>query len=78
MNIRYLRSIFFMVAAMLIFSGCGGKKRTSADLSRLSVGMTREQVREAIGEPDEVRGSTVDKDGNVISLWSYDVYRHGK
>lgn len=78
MNIRYLISIFFIVPAMLIFSGCGRKRRTSADLRRLSVGMTKKQVREVIGEPDEVRGSTVDKDGNVISVWSYDVYRHGK
>jgi outer membrane protein assembly factor BamE (lipoprotein component of BamABCDE complex) len=78
MKIRNLMLIAFIIPAMIVLSGCGGKRRTSADLSRLSVGMTRERVREVIGEPDEVRGSTVDKEGNVISLWSYDVYRQGR
>ena len=78
MNRKSLIITALIIPAVLLISGCGGKRRTSADLSRLSVGMTKEQVREVIGEPDEVRGSTVDKKGNVVSLWSYNVYRRGR
>ena len=44
-------------------------------LSQLQLLMTQEQVRTSIGEPDEVRGSLKNVDGDIVTVWQYDLYR---
>lgn len=43
-------------------------------LSQLDLLMTQDEVRESIGDPDEVRGSVINVDGDVVSVWQYDLY----
>ena len=78
-NPSYLLFVF-ITPAVLFLSGCSARsrRRTSADFAQLSIGMTKEQVRDVLGTPDEVRGSTADQAGNITSVWSYNVYRKGK
>jgi outer membrane protein assembly factor BamE (lipoprotein component of BamABCDE complex) len=75
MNKRIFSLSMLIIPMLILLSGCGRRRRTSADFSKLSIGMTKAQVIEVLGEPDEVRGSTIEKAGNVTSVWSYDVYK---
>jgi hypothetical protein len=74
-----MRSIFLVA---LIFSavssfGCGVTiplSQNKEKLSSLQLNQTQQQIRQAIGEPDEVRGSVRNVDGDIVTVWEYDLY----
>jgi hypothetical protein len=63
---------------MLLQCGCGVAVPLSYNkekLSQLQILMTQQQVRTFIGDPDEVRGSLKNIDGDIVTVWQYDLYR---
>ena len=38
------------------------------------IGMTMDEVKEAIGEPDEIRGSIKNDNAETITVWQYNLY----
>lgn len=63
----------FMVPLLLILAGCGGSRVKYNDFGKISIGMSKEQVRNKLGEPNIIRGATSDNQGNVTDLWQYHV-----
>lgn len=43
-------------------------------LSELELLMTQQKVRSRVGDPDEVRGSIKNVDGDIVTVWQYDLY----
>ena len=67
---------------LLIFSlyGCSGTTilgtpryiwRGAPDFEKISLGMTKEDVRKAIGPANLVRGAIYAKDGAQVEVWEY-------
>ncbi len=56
--------------AILIFSiaGCGG---FSTKMNRLSVNMSKDEVRALFGSNFTAKASKVDANGNVLDLWEF-------
>lgn len=44
-------------------------------LSQLELLMTQQQIRTLISDPDEVRGSLKNVDGDIVTVWQYDLYK---
>ena len=43
-------------------------------LTKLDLLMSKNDVRIRIGEPDEIRGSITNVDGDIVTVWQYDLY----
>lgn len=56
----------------IFFIGCAGA--TDTKLSDVSLGMSKSQVKEVMGNPDVVRGSVINKYNQVIEVWQYKLY----
>lgn len=69
MNIRYFFFAAFIIPAIVILSGCGVRKKSL--LLKLSSGMTKEEVKLKIGQPDEIRNPVTVSNGDVIDIWEY-------
>ena len=72
MNEKLVNIVFKIGATfllcLLLLSNCA----TSAqNLRKVSIGMTKDQVAENLGEPTVVRGSIMNKYGQVIEVWEY-------
>jgi hypothetical protein len=68
-----LRLISIVCILGMLVNGCGiilPLTKNTSKLSKLKISMTTEEVKEAIGEPDEVRGSR----GQTV-VWQYDLYK---
>jgi hypothetical protein len=59
---------YTVVLALVLIAGCA----TTSQFIRLQIGMTKNQVIEAIGEPDLARGSLQNKYGQLVEVWEYD------
>jgi hypothetical protein len=68
LNTRSLILMVFLIPAMLILSGCRRKKSL---LLNLSVGMSKNEVKSKIGQPDEILTPMTDSKGNIIEIWEY-------
>ena len=71
-----LAAILFCLT--LLQCGCGVAVPFSYNkekLSQLQILMTQQQVRRFIGDPDEVRGSLKNVDGDILTVWQYDLYK---
>lgn len=54
------------------------QKRDAGKLVNLELGMGKLRVRhEVLGEPSAVRGSIINKHGQRIEVWEYDLYKEG-
>jgi len=82
MNVRFFVSLFLVI----VLGGCirGHKMRhtfghslKSEALSRVSIGMTKDDVKVAIGRPDIVRGSIINDNNQIIEVWEYYVLTGG-
>jgi len=69
---KQLRLIVIVCILGVLVNGCGvfiPLAKNTNKLSKLSLNMTTEEVKEAIGEPDEVRGAL-----NQTVTWQYNLY----
>ena len=66
--------MFILIIAVSLSSilGCSSTKSTKR-LSRISLDMTKDEVRDNLGEPTVVRGSLKNKHGEVIEVWEYEL-----
>lgn len=62
--------IIFLIVVISLFSGCGVRKRDL--LTKLSPGMTKKEVQNKIGKPDEI-SCLITKDNKVIDIWKYNL-----
>jgi len=62
-----IRASMFLII-LLLLPACA---RTTARLERLELGMTQEEVREAMGKPNAVRGNVPLKNGETLEVWEY-------
>lgn len=62
---------------VLVFAGCGITVPVNNSVEKLSLielRMSKEKVKTAIGDPNEVRGSIVNEDNDVVTVWQYNLY----
>lgn len=67
---KLFTSLLIAAISLTSFVGCSTTKSTKK-LSRISLDMTKEEVRDNMGEPTVVRGSLKNKHGEVIEVWEY-------
>jgi hypothetical protein len=65
-----LAVLLIATVAFASFVGCSTTKSTKR-LSRISLDMTKDEVRDSMGEPTVVRGSLKNKHGETIEVWEY-------
>ena len=61
-----LISFFVIIILSFGLSGCGG---VGQKINRMSINMSKDEVRSLIGSNFVAKGSKVDADGNVLDLW---------
>lgn len=66
-----LRFIGCSVLCVALVAGCYALKTR---LLNLNLGMTKSEVISAMGNPSAVRGSIVNKYGQQIEVWEYELY----
>jgi hypothetical protein len=62
------QKIIPVLILLLFLSGCA---TSASNLKKVSLGMTKDQVEETLGEPTVARGSIMNKYGQVILVWEY-------
>ena len=70
----------FLFLFVMSIIGCGiyqPLRKSSTKLSYLKIGMTKNEVQQNIGNPDEVRGSVTNVDGDIVTVWEYAFYSKG-
>jgi hypothetical protein len=65
--------LYGLLLVTLILSACAPR---ATNLSRISLDMSKNEVRRQIGEPHVVRGSIRNKYSEVIDVWEYHFYRY--
>jgi len=50
---------------------------TTGKLRNLELDMRQDEVRDVLGEPDAVRGSIFNEDGQLVELWEYGLFKTG-
>jgi hypothetical protein len=68
-NLRLLA----LAGIMLLLAPACGRKKQAGQLLSLQKDMTMGQVSLHMGEPDTVAASCVDKKGNEIDIWEYNL-----
>lgn len=72
---RYHSKMRFLPSAGMIclalFTGCTSDSVPSQRLETISIGMTRQEVVERLGQPRVVRGSIQNKHGQVVEIYEY-------
>ena len=77
MSIR-LFFISLVIAPMIILlSGCSNIRMASS-LNKLSLGISKQEVEDKIGKPDEVSTPIIDQYGDVVEIWYYNLARLDK
>lgn len=71
MNMRFIIKIGLFLPLLVLLSGCGIKQKKL--LNKLSIGMTKVEVKSKMGEPDEIHAPIKDNDGNVVDIWEYNL-----
>ena len=61
----------FAVIAALLTTGCASNIPSASQLRQISLGMSRNEVVSALGEPAVVRGSIRNKFDDIIEVWEY-------
>lgn len=67
---RQILIVAVTIAAFLT-AGCAGNTPNSSQLRQISLGMSKNEVVNSLGEPAVVRGSIRNKFGQVIEVWEY-------
>ncbi len=68
MKIQNLFFYAFTSIALISLSGCVRQKDS---LLKLSPHMTKSEVEQVMGEPDEIRCPVVTIKGDIIDIWEY-------
>jgi hypothetical protein len=63
------RQAFFLCIVMFCFSCAIGIKK----MNNLSLGMTKEEVKSAVGDNFIIRGGVVNKFNQSVEVWEYEV-----
>ena len=76
---RHPRVLLVLLSFILIMttSGCGvifPLVKNQDKLSQIKLKMTTMEVEAAMGKPNEVRGSVINIDGSVVTVWQYGLY----
>ena len=50
---------------------------TAKQFSKAFVGMSKEEARKTIGSPDALKGSIINKYGQLVEVWEYSRYKGG-
>lgn len=74
MNVPFIKGSFLLLILSLL-SGC---VRDRSLLSKLTVGMSKQQVKSKIGAPDVTHSPGINKKGELIDLWEYNLATHDK
>lgn len=72
---QMFKNIFFI--SLLFLFGCGIATPLSYNKDKLvylDIRMEKQKVIDLIGTPDEVRGSVKNVDGDIVTVWQYDLY----
>lgn len=77
---RLDKTLWIVIALAILSSGCAGvlywhdypkSQYRSLDMSKVSVGMSEEEVRKILGEPADVIGSRFYEEGHIIRVLQY-------
>ncbi len=71
---RVLRCYCLPIVIALLLSGCA----TTRSLESLSLGMTRAEVQRRMGSPGAARGALVNKYGQRVEVWEYQLSTTGQ
>jgi len=72
MSRRALRATAALSGLLLVLSGCyTGHGRAESRRELLKIGMSPEEVRDELGEPDEVAGMLDPQDSVPVVVWTY-------
>lgn len=66
-----MKKILLLLFPILLLPGCFQQIIPAKRLMRLSVGMSKEQVVNVLGEPNAFRGATVSANGETTELYEY-------
>ncbi len=64
-----IRRLIWSTLLMFTLVGCA----TTHNLERLSLNMTKDDVRQTVGGPTAVRGSLKNKYGEIVEVWEYEL-----
>lgn len=72
---------FLIIISLLIlglgYQGCGiiiPLTNNKDKLNQLELDMKKGEVIKVIGDPDEIRGSVKNVDGDIVTVWQYELY----
>ena len=66
---------FLLLLLPLLALGACSKKLSQKDLMKVTLGLSKNEIINHIGEPNVLRGSILNKHGQVIEVYEYDVKR---
>jgi len=67
-----MRAIAGLCAVITLLAGCTGGGTALPYFEKLKEGMTQDEVRKNLGEPDRVRGTDFPVEGQPILEWEYE------
>lgn len=70
-----MRQVFILVCLIILLAGC---VTTSSITSKLSLGMTKEQVLQVCGRPYRTGAMIEPQTGDTIETLTYESYRNGR
>lgn len=74
------RTIIAILFGGLLVNACGivtPITSSKGNLENLQLRMSKEQVKNEMGSPDEIRGSVINEQGNTVTVWQYKLYNSG-
>ncbi len=76
---KNLKSLFMYCCLLGCFftMGCVFFTKDVKILQKIEIGMSKDQVRQMVGEPVSVRGAIRNKEGQVVEVWTYILKRPG-
>ena len=77
-HMNAVRIIVLVMGSTLFAIGCGTSSPTVGNLRKITLGMTRNTVAKALGEPTVARGAVRNKFQQVIEVWEYSLVRPNK
>ena len=69
MKKQSLKLMIIIIPILFLLSGCGVRKKQL--LSKISMGMHKEDVKLKIGKPDNIRCPFINKKNEVVDIWEY-------
>ncbi len=74
------KSVYTCLIILVVFTQCScgifiPLSNNKDKLNILELRMEKKQVNDLIGSPDEVRGSVQNVDGDIVTVWQYELIR---